>query len=476
VTLHVPVLIVGGGVSGLVCAHALRQAGVEALVVEASGRPGGAIRTERRDGYLLELGPQSFSGTAPLLKLISDLGIEDEMLQAPPHAPRYVLVDGKLRRVPLNPPAFLTSGLVGLKTKWAIARDLLGNSKPPEQDESVGAFVRRKFSAELLDRLVGPFVSGVYAGDPERLSLRSAFPTLYEAENSKGSVLRGLRAKSSQERTQRPTLLSFREGSETLIRALAASFGERLRSGVEVVQLEANRMNADERAFSVTARSASQQETLSADHVVIATPTDVAGKLLRTLEANFERLLATIEYAPIAVVSLGYRRIDIGHALDGFGFLVPRSAGLRTLGTVWNSSLFQGRAPENHVLLTSFVGGATDPQVAALPHGELTSLVQKEIGPVLEIRQDARAGRNKPRPREAITLAPSFWNVTIYPRALPQYNVGHADRLAAVEQQRGRHPNLWLAGNYLRGPSIGACVEQSLSVAQEILSRMKSKR
>lgn len=475
-TVHVPVLIVGGGISGLVCAHALNQAGVEALVVEASGRPGGAIRTERRDGYLLELAPQSFSGTAPLLKLIADLAIEDEMLEAPPHAPRYVLVDGKLRQVPLSPPAFLTSGLIGLKTKWAIARDLLGNSKPPEQDESVGAFVRRKFSAELLDRLVGPFVSGVYAGDPERLSLRSAFPTLHEAENSKSSVLRGLRFKSSQEPAQRPTLLSFREGTETLIRALAASLGERLRSGVEVVQLQANRIAADEPAFRVTTRSVSQQETLSADHVVIATPADVAGRLLRSLEANVERLLAAIEYAPVAVVSLGYRRMDIGHALEGFGFLVPRSAGSRTLGTVWNSSLFQGRAPESHVLLTSFVGGATNPQVAALSHGELTSLVQNEIGPVLEIRQDARAGRSEPRPHEAVTLAPSFSNVTIYPRALPQYNLGHSDRLAAVEQQRAKHTNLWLAGNYLRGPSIGACVEQSLGVAQEILSRMKIKR
>ena len=158
------------------CAYELRKAGIDALLLESSPRAGGVIQSERREGFLLELGPQSFSGTQPLRALCAELGIQDEIVQAPSGAPRYVLVNGKLQSVPLTPPELLTSSLLGVGTKLRLGRDAVGNSKPPEDDESVGDFVRRKFTAELLDRLVGPFISGIYAGDPERLSLRSAFP------------------------------------------------------------------------------------------------------------------------------------------------------------------------------------------------------------------------------------------------------------------------------------------------------------
>jgi oxygen-dependent protoporphyrinogen oxidase len=223
-------------------------------------------------------------------------------------------------------------------------------------------------------------------------------------------------------------------------------------------------------SFQLTIRTPGKEEAILANNVIVATPADVAAELLRDVSPSLGSLLGAIEYAPVAVVSLGYRRSDVAHPLAGFGFLVPRSAGLRVLGTVWNSSLFPGRAPDGQVLLTSFVGGATDPGAAALSPEELTSLVDSEVAPLLKIRQDATPGRGEPRPSK---FRGSFSHVTIYPRALPQYNLGHSDRLAAIEGHRTKFPNLWLAGNYLRGPSVGACVEQSLSVANEILSRMK---
>jgi oxygen-dependent protoporphyrinogen oxidase len=451
----------------LVCAHALRKAGMDALLVEASGRPGGSIHSLRRDGYLMELGPQSLGGTPPLLTLCAELGIAADLIQAPPHAPRYILVGGALKQVPLSPPAFLASDLVSARTKWALARDLFGNSRPPDQDESVAAFVRRKFSAELLDRLVGPFVSGVYAGDPERLSLRSAFPMLHDAEKRKGSVIRGMMAKSGERPRQRPTLQSFRDGTEMLTRAIASGLGDRLQLNARVTRVE---LDSAGTSFQLTIRTSGKEETILADNVIVATPADVAGELLRDVTPSLGSLLGAIEYAPVAVVSLGYRRSDVGHPLAGFGFLVPRSARLRVLGTVWNSSLFPGRAPDGQVLLTSFVGGATDPGAAALSPEELTSLVDNEIAPLTKIGQDTTTGRGEPRPHK---FRGSFSHVMIYPRALPQYNLGHADRLAAIEGHRTKFPNLRLAGNYLRGPSIGACVEQSLSVANEILSRIK---
>ena len=457
---RVPVLVVGAGISGLVCAYALRKAGIDAQIVEAGAEPGGVIRSQRGDGFLLELGPQSFSATPPIRALVQELGLEDQIVEAPPRAPRFVLVGGDLRQVPLSPPAFFASGLFGVRTKWSILRDVLGRSAAPSADESVAAFVRRKFSDELLDKLVGPFVSGIYAGDPECLSLRAAFPQLDEAEKTAGSVIRGMMraAKAAGGPKQRPALQGFREGNAALIKALAAKLGSALRCGAEVKSVARNGAASEEmqERFSVVVSTAGEEYTIETKCLVVATPTMAAAKVLRNVDAAFESPLGGIEYAPVAIVSLGYRKSDVGNNLDGFGFLVPRSAQLQTLGTVWNSSLFPGRAPEGQVLLTSFVGGATNPQSAALPAEELVALVHREIAPLLAIRQP-----------------PIFSNVEFYPRAIPQYNLGHAERIEKLMSLREKHSNLWLAGNYLRGPAFGACVEHAREVAEQVRKRIK---
>jgi protoporphyrinogen/coproporphyrinogen III oxidase len=452
VTPHTSALVVGAGISGLVCAYALRKAGIDAQIVEASDRPGGVIRSERRDGYLLELGPQSFAGTAALRQICRELGFEGELLEAPRKAPRFVLVDGRLREVPLSPPAFFASSLFSAGTKWSILRDIFGTSRPPGQDESIAAFVRRKFSAELLEKLVGPFVSGVYAGDPEQLSLRGAFPQLHEAEKSAGSVIRGMMrsAKTKEAPRERPSLLTFRGGNETLIRALAKNLGDALRCSSEVIAIQ-RRMKGSVEGYEVCLSAAGRDGTLEVDHLIVAAPTNAAAELLRQVGAGFENALQGISYAPVAVVSLGYRKSAVGNALDGFGFLVPRSAGLEILGSVWNSSLFPGRAPEGHALLTSFVGGTTNPQAVTQSKGKLSTLVHREIAPLLDIKE-----------------APVFSGVNVYQRAIPQYTLGHTDRLAALSALGTKYPNLKLTGNYFRGPAIGACVERALAVAGEI--------
>ena len=448
-TRHASALVVGGGISGLVCAYALRKSGIDAQLLEASPRPGGVINSVSRDGFLLELGPQSFSSTHALRELCAELGISSELLQAPPRAPRYVLVEGKLQPVPLSPPAFFMSSLISGSTKWALVRDILGKSIPPDDDESVAAFVRRKFSPQLLDRLVGPFVSGIYAGDPERLSVRSSFPQLYEAEKTAGSIVRGMLrlAKSKKGSRERPILQSFREGNETLVRALANKLGPALLTETKVTEI--SRQN--DATFDLRVEGPRGPESLSTNSLILATPTNVTGDLLSGLDPSFESPLSSIEYASVAVVSLAYRKSDIGHSLNGFGFLVPRSAGLRVLGSVWNSSLFQGRAQEGHALLTSFIGGTTDLAAPKLQSQELVSLVHREISPLLSIQSQ-----------------PVFSNVTIWPRALPQYNLGHADRLTAIAKTCARIPGLWLTGNYLQGPAIGSCVDQALAVAEEV--------
>lgn len=447
------VIVVGAGISGLACAYALKKRGVDVAVLEASDATGGLIRSVEENGCLFETGPQSFSTSLQLNALTDELGLTTELVSAPAKAPRYILVNGQLRLVPLSPAAFLGSSLLKWSTKLSILRDPFGKSFPPQEDESVAAFVRRKFKPELLELLVGPFVSGIYAGDPEKISFRAAFPTLYEAEKTAGSLVRGMKAVAKKRTGPRvkPTLASFRRGNQTLVTTLAEKLGDALRTGVRVEQVS----RSSDNQFSIATSSGQFQ----CEHLVVATPTAVAVTLLRNLAPSASAALAQIEYAPVAVVSLAYRRADVAHSLDGFGFLVPRSAGKKILGAVWTSSLFPNRAPNGHVQVTSFLGGATDPEAASLADSSLVETAHRELSPIIGLKAQPVASR-----------------VTAYERAIPQYNLGHTARLATIAADLAKISGLHLAGNYLKGPAIGTCVEHAQQVAECIQADGKSLR
>ena len=445
-----PVLVIGGGISGLACAYHLQQAGIPVRALEAGSRPGGVIATTEQDGFRFELGPQSFLSTVPLLGLIDALGLRDELLHADPRAPRYILVGGKLVAAPLAPPELLTTPLFSAGTKWRLLTEILRHTQPPAEDESIAAFVRRKFGDELLNRFVAPFVSGVYAGDPERLSLRAAFPKLHEFETQYGSVLRGAMKSRPAKGTPRAGLCSFRDGMETLPRAIAARLGNSFLLETSVTGVHRGKANGKP-WFEVGIVRNKQHEILAASAVVVATPTNIASLILLGLSDKFAPLFSRIEYAPVAVVSAGYRREQIQRPPDGFGFLVPRAEGLHALGTVFNSALFAGRAPEGMVCFTSFAGGATDPNFCELSDEEITETICAEVGRVL-----------------GITGKPVATNLHRYARALPQYNLGHSQIVKSLEALTAAMPGLFLAGNYLSGPSIGACVEQAYRTADAV--------
>jgi oxygen-dependent protoporphyrinogen oxidase len=465
-TISAPVIVIGGGISGLACAIRLKQRGIPVLLLEKSERFGGVAQSIRENGFLFERGPQSFTITPQLNELINSAGLSGELLKAAPRLPRYIYVGGKLVAAPMSPFSLLTTSLLDARTKWKLLTEPLRRTQPPIEDESIAAFVRRKFGASLLDNFAAPFVSGIYAGDPGKLSMRNAFPQVHEWEKNHGSVLRGAIAKMRQ-RPKDPSakkvrgLCSLKRGVGSLFDALGAQLGDSARLGVGVDAVIRNTSGTDAR-FEVrctvggnfggeSSGGARRTESLAASAVVCATDTPAAGAMLRPLSQQFAKSFQRIGYAPVAVVSGGYRREAVGRALDGFGFLAPRAEGLRVLGCVWNSTLFPERASEGHVLLTSFAGGAMNPEMCSWSEERIASAVHEDLARVLNIKEN-----------------PVVRHVHIYERAIPQYNLGHGEILAELNEACDATPGLFLAGNYLEGPAMGACVERAFRVADEV--------
>jgi protoporphyrinogen/coproporphyrinogen III oxidase len=448
-------LIIGGGISGLACAWRLRQLGLPVLLLERGRRFGGVIETVEQDGFRFDVGPQSFTGTPALSELIDELGLGGELLRADPRAPRYILKHGRLVPAPLSPPQLLLTPLLGFGTKLRIISEPFRHTRPPDADESVAAFVRRKFGADLLANLVAPFVSGVWAGDPEKLSLASAFPSLRRLEERYGSVIRGVMKQRREAAGIRPSLCNFRGGQSELVAALAARLGDSALTGAEIATIRRS-PGANAQTFELTYKLGGATQSLSIRALVLATPAHETAQLLHDVDAGFKDPLGKIEYAAVAQVSAGYRLEQIKYrnadtGLRGFGFLVPRSEGLRLLGTVWNSSLFPGRTPQGMASFTSFLGGMTDPEMASYSPERIAAIAHSELSSVL-----------------GIGGAPVTQHVARWPRALPQYNIGHQGVTSALRNLCARTPGLFLAGNYLAGPSIGACVEHANEVAGNV--------
>lgn len=443
------VIVIGGGISGLSCAWRLHQLGAAVLLLEQSGRVGGVIKTVQPDDCLFECGPQSFLSTDGLLDLIRSVGLEDDLLRSDPKAPRYVVRSGRLESVPLSPGELLSSPLLSWRSKLALLAEPLRRRRSLPEDESVAAFVRREFDDELLERLVAPMVSGIYAGDPERLSLRSAFPAVYAWKKEHGSVLRGAMKSRPPKDKPRATLCTLRQGAATLPRRIAERLGAVVATRARVLSVKRLKANGS-RQFEIQFEIQGRAETTTADAVVLAAPADAAGQILQHVSLRFPVLLGQIAYAPVGVLAASYRRSDLAAPLEGFGFLVPRPERLRVLGTIWNSSLFPGRAPEGQVVLTSFVGGAMDAAVLGGSDEEIRAIVEREVGGILGISAPATSH-----------------HLQRWTRAIPQYNLGHENILSALRQELRLCPGLFIAGSYLEGPAVGACVEVGSRTAEE---------
>ena len=438
------VVVVGAGITGLVAAYRLSQAkpSLDVSLYEASERAGGVMGTESVDGFLFERGPNSFqNNVADTLDLARDVGVGDRLLAASGEARRrYLYHDARL--LPLGPKSLFVSSLLPLGQRFRLLGEPFRGSAPPGVEESVGAFGRRRFGSAVVSTLLDPIVTGVYAGDVEKIGVEVGFPRLAAFEREHGSLLRGLWKTRGTMASRR--LYSFTGGLQELVDALSSTLGDRLQLGATVSDVK--------HTGGRYRLSFADRDPVDARSVVVAVPPPRAARFLGAQNPVLARGLDRIPYASVAVLCLGYPREAVTHPLDGFGFLVPRQQRLRTLGAIFVSSLFPPHAPDGAVSLRVMLGGAHDPEVVGLSVDEIQAMVIRELGPVLGLSGE-----------------PVARGLYRYIEGIPQYNVGHLERLQGVDSGLWDRPGLFLTGNAYRGVGINDCVAEGGRVAREVV-------
>jgi len=447
-----PVAIVGGGITGLTAAFRLSRRNIPVTLYEAGDCVGGPIQSLKENGYLSEYGPNTILETSPkITSLINDLGLEQRRWNSNPAMDKnYIVRDGKLRALPLSPIRFATSPLFSIPAKLRLACEPFIRRKSSDEDESLADFVMRRFGKEFLDYAINPFVTGVYAGIPENLSVRYGFPKLKALEDNYGSILRGAilgareRKKRAEVEKSKAKKLSFDEGLQVLPDTLQDQLRESIALRTQVTCL---RPTADGWVVTVNANGQEEQRTHSA--VILCAPAHKIARIQIEAEQPTDlSLLDEIVHPPVARITMGFRREDVADPLDGFGFLVPKAENLNILGTTFSSSIFENRAPSGNVLLTTFIGGCRQPELAMEPAGKLFELTLRDLKRILGVRGE-----------------PTYQNHWLFPRAIPQYNVGHKRFVDFMNATENRLPGLYFAGSFRDGISAGSCIVSGHDIA-----------
>jgi protoporphyrinogen/coproporphyrinogen III oxidase len=504
------IVIIGGGITGLAAAHGILERHLESgkqvdlTLLEAGPRIGGIVQTDERDGFLLERGPDSFLSEKPaILELARRLGLESRLIATnKKHRRSFIVRRGRLLPVPhgfqLLAPAqlwsFLGSGIFSWHGKARMAMDLLipRRNANGDADESLAQFVRRRLGREALERMAQPMIGGIYTADPEKLSLRATMPRFLEMEREHGSLIRALRKESkslvvsegSEGQGSSPTeregaesrpsgaryslFLSFDRGMQVLtdkleerilnFKSQIAEDGSwpqvsiRLNTTVKSLTLENQAASDDPPKWNVRTND---HETLVADAVCLAVPAYVSAQLLKNVDAQIAAELDGIPYASSATINLAYKRDDIPHPLDGFGFVVPFIEKRSLIACTFSHVKFAGRAPEAHVLLRAFAGGALQPEMLGLSEGELISRVRADLRDLLGIER-----------------APMFAEVSKWERSMPQYHVGHVEKVKRIRDRVAALPGIVLAGNAYSGPGIPDCIRSGEAAADQILDSL----
>ncbi|HEX6650292.1 MAG TPA: protoporphyrinogen oxidase [Pyrinomonadaceae bacterium] len=458
-------VVIGGGITGLAAANRLIELGqTNVTLLEATGRLGGTIETEHRDGFLLERGPDSFISEKPeALALAKRLGLESRLVQTnEQHRRSFIVRNGRLRAVPegfqLLAPSriwpFITSDIFSVAGKMRMAADLVlpRRSTNGMKDETLASFVRRRLGREALERMAQPMVGGIYTADPETLSLRATLPRFLDMERDHRSLIlamlrQGRAQKTGTSGARYSLFLSFDRGMQVLVDALANVKAD-IRLNTRAVQLQ-----PDGPSWTIATNTGEQ---IKADAVCLALPAFVAATLVDDIDASLATKLSQIKYASTATINFGYKRSAIAHSLEGFGFVVPLIEKRSLIACTFSSVKFDGRAPEGHVLLRAFAGGALQPEIFALDESEMAARVEAELRELLGIKEK-----------------PLFTEVAKWERSMPQYEIGHLDRVAEIENDLSHFPGLTLAGNSYRGAGIPDCIRSGESAAESIITYLR---
>lgn len=477
------VVIIGGGIAGLAAAYSLREhqgggAPFEIVILEKNERLGGNIRTERTDGFLIEGGPDCFLSEKPwAMELCKRVGLSEKLLPTnDAYRKTYVLSGGKLHILPegvilmvptkIMPLAYST--LISWPGKLRMALELFIPRKKDDKDETLGSFVRRRLGKEVLDKIAEPLVAGVHAGDPETMSVRSSFPKFVQLEQEHGSLIRGmlkrmaLMKKSSAGAgaatgagpKKRVTMfMTLRDGLSELVEILASELSKSgdnmIRTGVKVESVEKKAAG-----YAVAIEGG---ESIEADSVIVAAPAWVAASVLKSLDPVLEKELLSIPYVSTATISLGYKKSDIKHPMDGFGFVVPKTEGRRIMAASWVSRKFAHRAPEDSVLIRCFVGGSKNSELVSVDEKEMVRMVRQELKDIMGIEA------------EPVVTRVFKWNAS-----MPQYTVGHEERIASIEARVAGYPSLFITGSAYHGIGISDSVRNGEIVAKKALHAIKT--
>ncbi len=441
------VIILGAGISGLATAVWFLREGYDIILLEKTERAGGTITTESGNGYLFDKGPNSGLETTPYIReLAKEAGLEDELIYANNSAQkRYILRDGSLHALPTNPAKFIKSRLFSTRAKFRLLLEPFIGRSEEGYYQSLAEFVTRRLGREFLDYAINPFVSGVFAGTPEKLSVKSAFPKLYRLEEVYGGLFKGMilgakeRKKSAESSKQSAKMFSFRNGMESLARALTEKLEDRIIFNAEITGIK-----KEESGYRIYYNSENENKEQKTDAIITTIPSYNASGVLGSMDEKLKEHLDTIYYPPVIVLYSAYAMDIIGRPLDGFGFLIPEKEKKAFLGAIWSSVIFPNRAPDGKEAFTLFIGGSRNPDILSKNIETVKETALSEFHEIM-----------------GISTAPEYTATKVWEKAIPQYEPGHIEHIRYFEEFEKKYPGIFISGNFREGISIGDCVKAS---------------
>ena len=451
------VVILGAGISGLTTAYLLHKDGYDVTVLEKKDKVGGSIETVSENGLLFDRGPNSALETTPLIaQLVEELDLKEQFVYANKEGnKRYILRNNQLHALAMSPPAFIKSKLFSAKAKLRLMKEPFVGRSQDGYYQSIAEFVTRRLGQEFLDYAINPFVAGVYAGNPEDLSVKSAFPKLYALEEEYGGLIVGTirsirkRKKRKEQSKQSAKMISFKDGMKVLPEAITSHLGNRVKLNTEVVSIK----KTSDGNYGVTYKEGEQSLTLLTDIVLSTIPAYTAAELFGHFDDGLNKHLNAVYYPPVLVLYLAYNKDEIGQPLDGFGFLIPSKEEKSFLGAIWSSVIFPNRADENTASFTLFIGGSRNPGFVYDDEEELIKTVRHEFEELMKIKG------------EPVHLAKRFWE-----KAIPQYTIGYVEHENYFDHFEKDNRGIFLSGNYRGGISVGDCIKN----AEFVLNKIKS--